>query len=110
MEPGGSDELTDLSKDISVNDEYSHIVVKYDESLLHFNQLVRAIETARAQILDTIVLEEEPSGKRTILIKLDVEDVREVIFNLLKHELIKLEGYNSKVRTNRKGEDSGRQI
>jgi hypothetical protein len=84
----------DLLKDVPLDDKYSHIFVEYNSQVASLNSLKETIEMTGAQILDTTILREEPAGNKSILIKLDIQDVREVILSLLKYNLIRIEGYN----------------
>ena len=96
MKSSAPEEINDPLKDINVDDEYSYVFVEYDHSEVSFNSIIETIHLIGAHILDSIILREEPRGTKSILFKLDVQDVREVILNLSKHKLLTIKGYNSK--------------
>lgn len=93
-------ELKDLLRDITLNDMYAHIFIEYDQGKISLNQLIELIEINGTQVLEITELQVGPRGRKSILLKLDAQDVREVILNLSKYPLINLMGYNSKTKTN----------
>lgn len=99
------EELKDLLRGITLDDEYAHILIEYDQGEISLDQLVESIEITGTQVLKTTELQVGPRGRKSILIKLDVQDVREAILNLSKYPLINVMGYNSKIITNQMRKD-----
>jgi hypothetical protein len=87
-------ENDDLLKDMLMDEKHGYIFIEYNQQITSLDNLIETVKMTRAQILDTRILQEKPSGEKSILIKLDIQDVREVILNLLKYQLIKIKGYN----------------
>jgi hypothetical protein len=99
MESGNSKELVTPKRDVSLHDERAQIFIEYDKSMTPLHCLVEAIEMAGANIFEIITLSEEPKGKKSIAIKLDIQDVRNVILGVSKYPLTKIEGYNSRLNS-----------
>ena len=95
----------DIIDDFPLQDGRAHIFIEWDPKALSQSQLVEAIEMGGAHILETITIREKPEG-RLMLFKLDISDIREVVFALAKYPLNKIEGYNSKkiIHTGRRKE------
>lgn len=85
----------DIVDDFRLQDGCAHILIEWDPKALSPNQLVKAMEMSGAHILETISIEEKPEGK-SMLFKVDINDIREVVLALAKYPLKKIKGYNSK--------------
>lgn len=96
MNSANPETLKDPIQDIPLDDEHAHIFVEYDENVTSLRLLIETIEISGAEILETIPLRKEPGGPRSVLFKLDAEDVRDAVISLSKHSLANLRGYNAK--------------
>ena len=99
MKRVNSERLDEILENVSLDDEYAYIFIEYDQRVISLHCLTEKIEIAGAKILEIITLKEEPEGNKSILFRLDIQETREVILNLLNHGFIKIKGYNPKVRT-----------
>lgn len=87
-------------RDIHLDEGYAHIVIEYDQERVSFSELLETIEMTGTQVLETKELRPGPDQNRSILFKLDIQDVRDVMLSLSKHPLMNVTGYNSKTNMN----------
>ncbi len=88
-----------LFRDIPLDDGYAHVLIEYDRESVSFPNLLETIELTGARVIETRDLRPGRERNRVILLKLDIEDVREVILSLSKYPLMNVTGYNSKNRS-----------
>jgi len=101
MNSADPEPVNDLAQDIHLDEEHGHILIEYDQGMISFNRLKEAIEMAGAKILDSIS-RKESKGNQSVLFRLNIQDVREIVFNLSTLPLIKVGGYNSKLAIGRR--------
>ncbi len=82
-------------RDIPLEEGYAHIVIEYDQERVSFSELFETIELTGTHVLETKELRAGPDQNRSILFKLDVQDVRDVMLSLSRHPLMNVTGYNS---------------
>ena len=87
-------------RNIPLDEGYAHIVIEYDQDRVSFSELLETIRMTGTQVLETQELRAGPDQNRSILFKLDIQDVRDVMLSLSKHPLMNVTGYNSKTNTN----------
>ncbi len=97
MNSANREESDDLLKDVTLDDGYAHVLVQYDPGEISILQLKETIEGSGTRILESAELQINGGRYKSILFKLDVQDVREAILNLSKYHLVKVAGYSSKV-------------
>ena len=96
MKSANPETLESDLEEILLDDEHAHILIEYDQEVISLPLLIETIKMNGAQILETIPLREEMKRRKSILFKLNVQDVREIILHLSIHPLFKVKGYNSK--------------
>jgi hypothetical protein len=87
-------------RDIPLEEGYAHIVIEYDQERVSFSELLETIKSTGTQVLETKELRAGPDQNRSVLFKLDIQDVRDVMLSLSKHPLMNVTGYNSKTNIN----------
>jgi hypothetical protein len=87
-----------LSPDIQLDDRHAHILIEYDSKITSLEELTKTIELTGTKVLQTTELQTELTKSKSILFKLDKQDVKEIILNLSKYPLIGVTGYNSKTK------------
>jgi hypothetical protein len=94
-----TEERKGLFLDIPLDEGYAHVLIEYDRERVSLPKLLETIEMTGARVIETRDLRPGKERNRAILLKLDAEDVREVILNLSKYPLVNVTGYNSKNRS-----------
>ena len=97
MNSTNREEWDDLLKDVTLDDGYAHVLVQYDPGEISIPQLKETIEGAGTRVLESVDLRFNVGRYKSILFKLDAQDVRETVLNLSKFHLAKVAGYSSKV-------------
>lgn len=87
-------------RNIPLDEGYAYIVIEYDRERVSFSELFETIKMTGTQILETKELRAGTDRNRSILFKLDIQDVRDVMLSLSKHPLMNVTGYNSKTNIN----------
>ena len=87
---------SDFYHNLPLDDEHCHILIDFDEKVVTFHRLKETIEMTGAAILEIITLREDPEGNKSILIRLETQDVRNVVLTVSKFPLNRIQGYNSK--------------
>jgi hypothetical protein len=90
----------DHLRNIHLEEGYAYIVIEYDQQTVSFPELFETIELTGTRVLETKELRAGTDQNRSILFKLDIQDVRDVMLSLSKHPLMNVTGYNSKSNTN----------
>jgi hypothetical protein len=104
MKSANPEEFNGILQDIPLDDEHAHILVEYSHDVISLQTLIKTIEMNGTRILNSFPLRESKRNK-SILFKLDIQDVREVILDLSNLSLIKLKGCNSKPKISKRGEN-----
>ena len=96
MKPADSQGVENFVDNLPLDDEHAHILMEFDQRVIPLRCLTETIEMAGATILEIITLSGEPEGNKSILVRLESQDVRNAVSNLARHPLIRLEGFNPK--------------
>ena len=81
---------------IALDDRYAYILVEYNQKTMSVSKLRGLIELTGSQILEIQEFQPGQVRMKTVLFKLDTQDVREIILSLSNHPLQNVTGYNSK--------------
>jgi hypothetical protein len=96
VEAGQPDRREERWRDVPLDAVHAHLLLEYDERVLPLSNLIEAIESAAATVVDIRNLRADASGRKAVLVTIDTQDIRPVVLRLAGYPLLRLEGYNAR--------------
>jgi hypothetical protein len=95
LKQSSPDELDAFLEEHPLDGGYAYLFIRYDQSVVSLEHIRYTVGEAGVAILDVFVVSKGPGREQSVLLKLDSQDVREIVLRMAKHKLIAVEGYNA---------------